>query len=105
METKQVNWKIILPFLVVWVATVVCMSVYFAHFFGEYSIYVFSVLSLLGTLAGAFVVMLDKDKINDRHLLILLGIGFVAFLLAYALPSGKELFRVFIMPAIDKLRY
>ena len=49
--------------------------------------------------------MLGKDKITDRHLLILLGVGFVAFLLAYALPSGRELFRVFIMPAIDKLGY
>lgn len=105
METKQVNWKITLPFLVVWVATVVCMSVYFAHFFGEYSIYVFSVLSLLGTLAGAFVVMLGKDRITDCHLLILLGIAFVSFLFAYALPSGRELFRAFILPALDKLGY
>ena len=105
METKQVNWKITLPFLVVWVATVVCMSVYFAHFFGEYSIYVFSVLSLLGTLAGAFVVMLGNSKITERRLLILLGIAFVSFLFAYALPSGRELFRAFILPALDKLGY
>ena len=105
METKQVNWKITLPFLVVWVATVVCMSVYFAHFFGEYSIYVFSVLSLLGTLTGAFVVMLGNSKITDRHLLILLGIAFVSFLFAYTLPSGREFFRVFILPALDKLGY
>lgn len=105
METKQVNWKITLPFLVVWVATVVCMSVYFAHFFGDYSVYVFSVLSLLGTLAGAFVVMLCNSKITDRHLLVLLGIGFVSFLFAYALPSGRELFRIFIFPALDKLGY
>lgn len=105
MKTKQVNWKITLPFLVVWVATVVCMSVYFAHFFGEYSIYVFSVLSLLGTLAGAFVVMLGNSKITDRHLLALLGIAFVSFLFAYALPSGRELFRAFILPALDKLGY
>lgn len=35
METKQINWKLILPFLVVWEATVVCMSIYFAHFFLE----------------------------------------------------------------------
>lgn len=105
METKQVNWKITLPFLVVWVATVVCMSVYFAHFFGEYSIYVFSVLSLLGTLAGALVVTLVNSKITDRHLLILLGIAFVSFLFAYALPSGRELFRAFILPALDKLGY
>lgn len=105
METKQINWKIVLPFLVVWVATVVCMSVYFAHFFGDASFIVFSALTVLGSVAGAFVVMLGKDKITDRHLLILLGVGFVAFLLAYALPSGRELFRVFIMPAIDKLGY
>lgn len=105
METKQVNWKILLPFLVVWVATVVCMSVYFAHFFGEYSIYVFSVLSLLGTLAGAFVVMFGKDRITERHLLVLLGIAFVSFLFAYALPSGRELIRIIISPTVDGLRY
>lgn len=105
METKQVNWKITLPFLVVWVATVVCMSVYFAHFFGEYSIYVFSALSVLGEVVGAFVVMLGKDRITDRHLLYLFGITFVSFLFAYALPSGRELFRAFIQPALDKLGY
>jgi hypothetical protein len=105
METKQVNWKIVLPFLVVWVATVVCMSVYFAHFFGDYSIYVFSVLSLLGTLAGAIVVTLGNGKITNRHLLILLGIAFISFLFAYALPSGRELIKVFILPALDSLRY
>ena len=105
MGTKQVNWKITLTFLVVWVATVICMSVYFAHFFGEYSLYVFSVLSLLGTLAGAFIVTLGKDRITNRHLLILLGISFVSFLFAYALPSGRELFRAFILPALDSLRY
>ena len=105
METKQVNWKITLPFLVVWVATVVCMSVYFAHFFGDYSIYVFSVLSLLGTLAGAIVVTFGNGKITDRHLLALLGIAFISFLFAYALPSGSDLFRAFILPALDKLGY
>ena len=105
METKQVNWKIVLPFLVVWVATVVCMSVYFAHFFGDYSIYVFSVLSLLGTLVGAFVVMLGKDRVTDHHLLYLLGIAFISFLFAYALPSGRDLLRAFILPALDKLGY
>lgn len=105
METKQVNRKITLPFLVVWVATVVCMSVYFAHFFGDYSIYVFSVLSLLGTLMGALVVTFVNSKISERHLLILLGIAFVSFLFAYALPSGRELFRIFILPALDRLGY
>lgn len=105
MKTKQVNWKITLPFLVVWTATVVCMSVYFAHFFGDYSIYVFSVLSVLGAVLGAFVVMLGKDRITDRHLLYHLGIAFVSFLFAYALPSGRELFRAFIQPALDKLGY
>ncbi len=105
METKQVNWKIALPFLVVWVATVVCMSVYFAHFFGDASLIVFSVLSVLGAVAGAFVVMLGNSRITERHLLILLGISFVSFLFAYALPSGRELFRAFILPAIDSLRY
>lgn len=105
METKQVNWKITLPFLVVWVATVVCMSVYFSHFFGDYSIYVFSVLSLLGTFAGAIVVTLVNSRITDHHLLILLGIAFISFLFAYALPSGRELFKVFILPALDKLGY
>ena len=105
METKQVNWKIILPFLAVWEATVVCMSVYFAHFFGDVSWIVFSVLSVLGTVAGAFVVMLGKDKITERHLLILLGIGFVSFLFAYALPSGRELIRIIISPTVDGLRY
>ena len=105
METKQVNWKIVLPFLVVWVATVVCMSVYFAHFFGDASLVVFSVLSVLGTVAGAFVVMLGNSRITDRLLLILLGIGFVAFLFAYALPSGRDLFRAFILPALDKFGY
>lgn len=105
METKQTNWKILLPFLGVWEATVVCMSVYFAHFFGEYSIYVFSVLSVLGAVAGAFVIMLGKDKITERHLLILLGIAFVSFLFAYALPSGRELIRIIISPTVDGLRY
>ena len=105
METKQVNWKLILPFLVVWVATVVCMSIYFAHFFGDASLLVFSVLSLLGTLAGAFVVMLGKDRITERHLLILLGIGFVSFLFAYALPGGQLLVRAFLQPALDALGY
>lgn len=105
METKQVSWKIILPFLVVWVATVVCMSVYFAHFFGGASLIVFSVLSVLGTVAGAFVVMFGKDRINERHLLILLGIGFVSFLFAYALPSGRELIGILILPALNELGY
>ena len=105
METKQVNWKIILPFLVVWVTTVVCMSVYFAHFFGDASLVVFSLLSVLGTVAGAFVVMFSKDRITERHLLILLGIAFVSFLFAYALPSGRELIRIIISPTVDGLRY
>ena len=105
METKQINWKLILPFLVVWEATVVCMSIYFAYFFGDASLLVFSVLSLLGTLAGAFVVMLGKDHITERHLLILLGIGFVSFLFAYALPSGQLLVRAFLQPALDALGY
>jgi len=105
METKQVNWKILLLFLVVWVTTVVCMSVYFAHFFGDASLIVFSVLSVLGTVAGAFVVMLGKDHITERHLLILLGITFVSFLFAYALPSGRELIRIIISPTVDGLRY
>lgn len=105
METKQVNWKIVLPFLVVWVATVVCMSVYFAHFFGDYSIYVFSLISLLGTLAGAIVVTIGNSRITERHLLYLLGIAFISFLFAYALPSGIDLLRAFILPALDKLGY
>lgn len=105
METKQVNWKILLPFLVVWVATVVCMSVYFAHFFGNASLVVFSLLSVLGTVAGAFVVMFSKDRITGRHLLVLLGIAFVSFLFAYALPSGRELIRIIISPTVDGLRY
>ena len=105
METKQINWKLILPFLVVWEATVVCMSIYFAHFFGDASLLVFSVLSLLGTLLGAFVVMLGKDRITERHLLVLLGIGFVSFLFAYALPSGLLLVRAFLQPALDALGY
>ena len=105
METKQINWKLILPFLVVWEATVVCMSIYFAHFFVDASLIVFSVLSLLGTLAGAFVVILCKERITERHLLILLGIGFVSFLFAYALPSGQLLVRAFLQPALDALGY
>lgn len=105
METKQINWKLILQFLVVWEATVVCMSIYFAHFFGDASLLVFSVLSLLGTLLGAFVVMLGKDRITERHLLVLLGIGFVSFLFAYALPSGQLLIRAFLQPALDALGY
>lgn len=105
METKQVNWKIILPFLVVWEATVVCMSIYFAHFFGDASLLVFSVLSLLGTLAGAFVVMLGKDRITERHLLYLLGIGFVSLFFAFALPSGRDLIRAILFPALDSFRY
>lgn len=105
METKQINWKLILPFLGVWEATVVCMSIYFAHFFGDASLIVFSVLSLLGTLAGAFVVMLGKDRITERHLLTLLGISFVSFLFAYALPSGQLLVRAFLQPALDALGY
>lgn len=105
METKQINWKLILPFLVVWEATVVCMSIYFAHFFGDASLLVFSVLSLLGTLAGAFVVMLGKDRITERHLLTLLGISFVSFLFAYALPSGRDLIRAFLLPALERLGY
>ena len=105
METKQTNWKILLPFLGVWEATVVCMSVYFAHFFGDSSMVVFSLLSVLGTVAGAFVVMFSKDRITERHLLVLLGIAFVSFLFAYALPSGRELIRIIISPTVDGLRY
>ena len=105
METKQTNWKILLPFLGVWEATVVCMSVYFAHFFGDASLVVFSLLSVLGTVAGAFVVMFGKDRITERHLLVLLGIAFVSFLFAYALPSGRELIKIIISPTVDGLRY
>lgn len=105
MKDNKMNWKILFPFLVVWISTVVCMSAYFAHFFGNMSWIVFSVLSILGAVAGAFVVMLGNSRITERHLLILLGISFVSFLFAYALPSGRELFRAFILPALDSLRY
>lgn len=105
METRQTNWKILLPFLFVWEATVVCMSIYFAHFFGDVSWIVFSVLSVLGSVAGAFVAMVGKDRITERHLLYHLGIGFVSFLFAYALPSGQLIIRAFLQPALDILGY
>ena len=105
MKDNKMNWKILFPFLVVWISTVVCMSAYFAHFFGNMSWIVFSVLSILGSVAGNFVVILGKDRITSRHLLILLGISFVSFFFAYALPSGGDLLRAFILPALDSLRY
>lgn len=85
--------SVLLPAIFIWSITACFMSVYFASLLASHFWLVFGVGYVLSMIVGTVVIIRKGKQITERHLLYLSIACFVALLLAYVVPSVRDIIR------------